>query len=187
MGMSNGIIDCCSLLNLYTGWGSLEKLRALPYTWSICESVARESEFTREYGPDGIPIDVPFDLTFLIDSRVLRVARPESDAEMEDYVSFATQIDDGEAQALAIAKNRGFLLLTDDRKATRMANRPDVAVTTITTVAVLREWQERSGTHKTDIRKIIERIQVLARFIPRRDSPEHAWWLEQLRGDTSAE
>ena len=178
--MSDGIIDCCSLLNLYIGWGNLEKLRVLPYTWSICESVAHESEFTREYGPDGIPIDVPLDLLPLVDSGLLRMARPESEAEIEDYVSFAAEIDDGEAQALAIAKNRQFVLLTDDRKAIRMANRPDVAVTTITTVAVLRQWQERSGTDKADLRKVIERIQALARFIPRRDSPEHAWWLEQL-------
>jgi predicted nucleic acid-binding protein len=185
--MSDGIIDCCSLLNLYTGWGNLEELRVLPYSWSICESVARESEFTREYGPDGIPIEVALDLRALFDSGLLRVARPENDAEMADYVSFATEIDDGETQALAIAKNRRYALLTDDRKATRIANRPDVGVPTITTATVLREWQERSGARKTDVRKIVERIQELARFIPRRGSPEQAWWVEQLLDHTKTE
>jgi hypothetical protein len=179
--VSAGIIDCCSLLNLFTGWGSLENLRPLPYTWSICEAVLGESEFTREYGPEGGPIEVPLDLTPLIKSRLLSVVRPDTDAELADYVAFASEIDDGEAQALALAKHRKYILLTDDRKATKIAQRADVQVTTVTTVSILREWHERAGVNQATLREVIHRIQVLARFSPRKDSADLHWWLAQLR------
>jgi hypothetical protein len=180
--MTERIIDCCSLLNLYAGWGGLEKLRPLPYTWSICEAVLGESEFTREYGADGVPTEVPLDFHPLVESGLLLVARPQTDAELADYVDFAAEIDDGEAQALALAKHRNYILLTDDRKATRIANRPDVGVTTITTVSVLQEWQQHVGVAQAELRNVITRIQVLARFSPRKDSPDLLWWLAQLEG-----
>ena len=129
--MGDCIIDCCSLLNLYAGWGGLEELRGLNHTWHICEAGLAESEFTREYGPEGLPVDVALDLYPLIDSALLHRARPETDTELADYVNFAGEVDDGEAQALAIAKGRKYILLTDDRKATRIANRADVGVQTI--------------------------------------------------------
>jgi predicted nucleic acid-binding protein len=52
-------------------------------------------------------------------------------------VNFATEVDDGEAQSLAIAKHRGFVFLTDDRKAVKVAQRPDVAVRTTSTPNIL--------------------------------------------------
>jgi predicted nucleic acid-binding protein len=179
--MGAGIIDCCSLLNLFVGWGGLENLRPLPYTWSICEAVAGESEFTRELDPEGNVIDVPLDISALIDTGLLNVVRPDTEAELADYVAFASEIDDGEAQALALAKHRKYILLTDDRKATRIAQRADVQVTTVTTVSILREWHERTGVEQATVRDIINRIQLLARFSPPKNSADLQWWMEQLK------
>jgi len=179
--MPGRIIDCCSLLNLHTGWGGLENLRLLPYAWSICDAAARESEFTREYTESGAIIEVPLDLGPHIQSGLLQVARPETADELANYVQFATQIDDGEAQALAIAKSRGYTLLTDDRKALRIARRPDVAVATVTTAGVLRDWQAHRSPTVAELRVVIERIQTLARFAPNKDSPDRTWWLAQLQ------
>ena len=96
-------------------------------------------------------------------------------------MQFATEIDDGEAQALAIAKSRGYTLLTDDRKALRIARRPDVAVATVTTVGVLQDWQAHRSPTVAELRVVIERIQTLARFAPNKDSPDRTWWFAQLR------
>jgi predicted nucleic acid-binding protein len=179
--VSVGIIDCCSLLSLFTGWGSLENLRPLPYTWNVCEAVLSESEFTREYGSDGNATEVPLDVQALIESGLLNMVRPDTDAELGDYVAFATEIDDGEAQALALAKHRRYILLTDDRKATKMAQRADVQVVTMTTVGILREWHEHTEVDRAVLREVIQRIQVLARFSPRKDSVDLQWWLTHLR------
>jgi predicted nucleic acid-binding protein len=83
--------------------------------------VLNEAEFTREFGPDGAPQMVPLDVNALTQLGLWLPARPETEQEIEDYVNFAIEVDDGEAQALAIAKHRGFVLLTDDRKAVKVA------------------------------------------------------------------
>ena len=178
--MADRIVDCCAFLNLYAGWAGLEELRALPHTWHVCDAGYNESEFTREYGADGALIDVPLDLNPLVHSDLLKIVRPETDAELASYVDFAQELDDGEAQALAIAKHRGYVLLTDDRKALNMAARLDVAVATITTVGVLREWQLHNQVDAQAVRQVLERISVLARYAPPKNTPDRQWWQAQL-------
>jgi hypothetical protein len=68
------------------------------------------------------------------------------------------------------------MLLTDDRKAIRLASRPDVAVATISTVDVLRVWAALSPENAMRLGEILRRIENLARFSPRKDSPDYRWW-----------
>jgi len=180
--MDEHIIDCCSLLNLYTGWGGLADLRELRWTWYVCEAVLNEAEYTREYGADGVPVLIPLDIRGLIQSGILHSARPETKAEIDDYVSFACEVDDGEAQALAIAKHRGFVLLTDDRKAARIAQRPDVAVRITSTAKILQAWAQLDTGNEVRLREVITRIAGLARFSPSMDSPDCEWWRRYSQG-----
>lgn len=180
--MDDHIIDCCSLLNLYTGWRGLEELRELRRTWYVCDAVLNEAEYTREYGADGVPVLIPLDMKGLTQSGLLQATRPETEAEIDDFVGFACEVDDGEAQALAIAKNRGFVLLTDDRKAARIAQRPDVAVRVTSTAKILQAWAKLDTSNEPRLRNVIERISALARFSPRIDSPDYPWWKGYLQG-----
>lgn len=180
--MNDHIIDCCSLLNLYTGWGGLTELRDLRWTWHICEAVLNEAEYTREYGPDGVPILIPLDMSTLTQHGLLLPARPETEREINDYVDFASEVDDGEAQALAIAKHRGLVLLTDDRKAAKLAQQPDVGVRTTSAAKVLQAWGQLALKNEVRLHEIIVRIAVLARFDLHIDSPDYAWWNGYLRG-----
>ncbi len=174
--MEDHVIDCCSLINLYTGWGRLEELRDLRRTWHICQAVLDEVEYTREYEKNGLLILVPLDISALTRSGLLLEVRPETDRELEDYVTFASEVDDGEAQELAIAKNRGYVFLSDDRRATQIAQRPDVAVRTITTANILQAWAKLDRKNEARLRQVLERIAVLARFRPRFGSPDYEWW-----------
>ena len=180
--MDDHIIDCCSLINLYTGWRGLAELRDLRRTWHVGEAVLKETEYTREYGPYGVMALTPFDIQELARAGLLLPERPETEAEIEDYVNFACEVDDGEAQALAIAKNRGFVLLTDDRKATRVAQRPDVSVRVTSTPKILQKWAELDAGNEMRLPEVIARIAALARFSPRMDSPEYEWWRRYSRG-----
>ena len=179
--MGTRIIDCCSLLNLFAGWGGLEKLSALPYRWSVVKAGYEEAQFVREYQRDGI-VENPLALEPYRRSGLLSVLETENEGELADYITFAGEVDDGEAQALAIAKHRGFVLLTDDRKATKIAAREDVAVRTITTAGVLREWVEIESVDLENLGRVIERIEVLSRFAPRKDSLDWVWWMKRGRG-----
>jgi predicted nucleic acid-binding protein len=173
MPMNNHIIDCCSLLNLYTGWGSLNQLGELNRTWHICEAVLNEVEYTREYGADGKPTLVRLNLSA---NMLLHPTSINGDEEMATYIDFASELDDGEAQALAIAQHRGFVLLTDDNKAIKIARRPEVDVKIVTTADMLRAWAQQSAHNEAALPTVIRRITTLARFSPKASSLDHAWW-----------
>jgi predicted nucleic acid-binding protein len=177
--MSERIIDCCSLLNLYAGWGGLETLRQLPHSWFICKAVRQETEVTREYDEHRVPREHELVLDPLIETGLIQVVGPDSEPEIADYLEFARVIDDGEAQAIALAKHRGFILLTDDRKALKMAHREDVGVRTISTTDVLREWIEKAAVDPATIRTVLKRIRELAKYVPAKNSPDLAWWIAQ--------
>lgn len=177
--MDDHVIDCCSLINLYTGWKGLEELAAWKRTWHVCEAVLRESEYTREYTGQGLTT-IPLDLGRTVQKGLLRSARPETAEEIEDYVNFAIEVDDGEAQAIAVAKNRGYALLTDDYKAGKLASSADVGVTVITTPLLLQEWGNIHEDNKTRLREVVRRITELARFTPRVDFPHFDWWRDHL-------
>lgn len=179
--MDDHVIDCCSLINLYAGWGGLKELRDFHRTWHICEALLNETEFVREFGPDGAPVMVPLGMNALTQLWLWLPARPETREEIEDYVNFAIEVDDGEAQALAIAKHRRFVFMTDDRKAVKLAQRPDVAVRTTSTPNVLQAWGRLDRRNKARLQEVVGRIAVLARFSPRKDSPDYAWWKRYFR------
>lgn len=175
--MPGHIIDCCSLINLHTGWGGLTELGAFGWRWYLCEAVLQEAEHAREYGKDGQPELVPLDFSHLMDSVQIQTAAPANDDELEDYLDFASEVDDGEAQALAIARHRGFTLLTDDRKAIRLAGRLDIQVATISTAGILQIWANLNPANVQKLPGILARIEELARFRPHRNSSDYQWWV----------
>jgi hypothetical protein len=178
---ANRIIDCCSLINLYAGWSGLLEVKALGHNWYVAEAVLSEAQFVGQFQPNGAIERVPIDFTALQKLHLIASVKPESDAEKSDYVNFSIELDDGEAQSLAIAKHRGFVLLTDDRKAIRIAQSPEVNVSVLTTPQILRQWSALNPENAARVPEILSRIQTLARFSPRRDSPDAAWWQDQLR------
>jgi hypothetical protein len=176
--MRDHILDCCSLLNLYTGWRGLEELRELGLDWHICEAVVGETEYTREYDGKGGKNIVPVDISRFLESGMLNPVKPKTDTEFADYVSFAMEIDDGEAQAIAIAKCRNYVLLTDDRRAANFARRRDVGVRIISTPEILKAWADRAEQNEERLFDIIPRIAELAKYSPAPDAPLSAWWLK---------
>jgi len=176
--MENHVIDCCSLINLYTGWRGLAELADLQgIIWHVCEAVVSETEYTREFAGDGFAT-IPIELSPFISDGLLRRTRPENSAETQDYVDLATEVDDGEAQAIAIARGRGYTLLTDDYKASRLA--AELGVSVVSTPGLLESWERLSSSNAVRLPDIVRRISVLARFNPRADSPHRDWWRSQL-------
>ncbi len=121
-------------------------------------------------------VKVAIDLTPLLSAGVLNTCDVQEQAEADDFVRLATTLDDGEAMGLAVAKNRGWLLGTDDRKAIRLATQ--LGVTPITTPELVKHWADRSKPTDAELAAVLQRIQSFARFVPRRNSPLHAWWTD---------
>ena len=178
--MPEHIIDSCSLINLYSGWGQLAELESLSSKWYVGDTAVTESEFVREYQLDHSKKLVPLDLQPSIKRGVIIPVSLWTEAEYEDFVNFAGELDDGEAQALAIARHRKFVLLTDDRRAIRMAGRVDIDVPTISTPDILKRWSDLSKINERRLAVVIPRIVDLARFTPGPSSPLYDWWMSYL-------
>jgi hypothetical protein len=179
--LDDRIIDCCSLINLYTGWRGLDELRSIAGTWYVGDRVLdQEAQYTRDHDAEGNITTVTLDLRQAEESGAIRRVTLDTPAEIDLYVELSQELDDGEAQAMAIAKIRGFTLLTDDAKARRFAKSAELAVSTVSTATILQRWAALDPSHELRIRQVVQRSTTLARSRPRQDDPAFDWWEEML-------
>jgi len=77
-----------------------------------------------------------------------------------------------------MAKQRGWKLATDDRKARRLAGDMDVSV--LTTPEIMRKWSEVIRSSPKDIAETLRNIAFGACFVPAVNMPEYTWWVTSL-------
>ena len=123
-------------------------------------------------------VKVPVDLTEHFAHGVLRACDVETGDETDLFVQYATRLDDGEAACLAIAKNRGWVLATDDRLATKFANQAGVPA--LTTAELVEHWATKTRATRQQIAAVLLSIQTFAKFIPRENSPGATWWMSHF-------
>jgi predicted nucleic acid-binding protein len=95
-------------------------LKSIPKSVTVAAYVHAKEAMRIHGGPNG---DITqkyerIDLQPFINSRLLTIVSPETEAENLTFVNFATALDDGEAITGAIALHRNWSIATDDRKAT---------------------------------------------------------------------
>ena len=130
--MLDSIIDACCLINLYATDRPAEILQSCSRTFYISTQVAGETLSIRQPDPldPANAIAVPLDLSFEIASGQIQQCSLSGTVEQAAYINFATELDDGEASCLAIARSRGWTVATDDRKAIRIAQENGIAIVT---------------------------------------------------------
>lgn len=166
------VLDTCCLVNLAAIDGTLQCLATFGLTWYVPTAVQAEGIFIRT-AVDSREVR-RIDLAAVVSAGTVRICDPVDDSERGLYVEFALNLDDGEAMALAITKNRGWTLATDDRKARKKADA--VGVPVVTTPELLKRWAARIGSTEADLAMALRRVEALARFIPPSDSPGAEWW-----------
>jgi predicted nucleic acid-binding protein len=95
-----------------------------------------------------------------------------SDDETIKSVQYALEVDDGEAETLGIAANRGLAVLSDDRAAARIASRDGIAIETI--LDLIFAWS--SGRSADEIRDVLLDLTNRANFRPPKKHPYSAWF-----------
>lgn len=99
-------------------------------------------------------------------------------SELAPFVEFARVVDDGEAEALAVAVVRGAVLATDDRKACRVAYENEIQVAVTSTSAIIRRWASREPRPSADeLATTLRAIEQRASFVPPRHDPNRGWWI----------
>jgi hypothetical protein len=174
--MSERIIDACCLINLYASGEETSIFRACGEFW-IPIQVQNEALRIRRVDEDDPTrlVSQDIDLGDAMNSGHVRTCQLEGQNEVDAYVRFAMQLDDGEASCLAIAESRGWTVATDDRKARRIAS--ENGISQISTPELILKWVDATSPSETAIAELLRRIERFARFRPRRDDPLYGWWI----------
>jgi hypothetical protein len=172
------LLDACCLINFFATGRIEEILEILPFRCATSRLVA-----TREVlaigrdpvGTDPIQRDVlsPSALERLENLALLELA---TEQEVDDFIRFAAELDDGEASVCALAVARGCPVATDDRRALKVLNKALPAVPAVQTPQLLYTWAQLSRASNVAIAEALRAVRRRARFYPRRDAPHFAWW-----------
>ena len=122
----------------------------------------------------GALLSVDKEMNRFLEAGLIEAAELTSD-EQDQFVMFAGEISDDEARILAVAANRGWHVVTDDRPALRVMSECVPSIPFLTTPDWMKSWAE---THKDDLtlRKAIRRVEECAHGGPRRNHPLFDWW-----------
>lgn len=176
------ILDACGTINFYASGRFTSILAALGLEWYLPAAVEREAQLYRQPDPADPEklVALPIDLASALDGGLLRRCDCEGDEEVALYVELATRIgDDGESMGLAIAKCRGWSMLTDDKKARRIAK--ELGVPVLATPEVMKRWAIVTGPSETELAEVLEAIQRYSNYLPGRNAVDYEWWVASLR------
>ena len=184
--MSKRIIDSCCLINLYASGKEVSIVRACGECY-IPDEVRSEALRIRQVDEDDptrlMPRDI--DLGTAIAAGVFRTCHLEGHDELDAFVRFAMELDDGEASCLAIAQSRGWVVATDDRKAQRIASENDIEL--ISTPKLIQKWMRATSPDEAMVVEVLGKIERFGRFRPRRTDPHHGWWVGLSDKNSSSE
>ena len=172
--MDDVVVDACCLINLCAAGELSERLSLIGGKWYVPTAVLAETLYLHIEQADGTVDKSPLDLQSFVDDGVLFSCAAEDGEELELYVDLAMRLDDGEAMALAIAKNRSWTFSTDDRKAKRIAG--ELGVNIVTTPAIMKRWTDLAAPNADELKETLHRIELLASFFPSASDPLHSWW-----------
>lgn len=178
--MDDVVVDACCMINLYAAGELRRRLSLLGGRWYLPTGVVDEALYVHIEQADGTIEKSLIDLQSFVDDGTLLSCTAESAQELELYVDLATRIGDGEAMALAIAKLRGWMLSTDDRKARRIAD--GLSVSVLTTPELIKRWADSAIVSCDELRDTLRLIEDRANFFPAASHPLHSWWRDIADG-----
>jgi predicted nucleic acid-binding protein len=107
---------------------------------------------------------------------VLEILTVETETEKLRYIEIAIDLDDGEAESIAIAEARSYALATDDRKARNIIVGQSLKIELWSTCELLRRWQNECSILDEDLGGILANISRFAKYRPKCGHPDFDWW-----------
>ena len=182
--MEEAIVDACCLINLYATGDIRGFLSEVAWSWHMPSAALAESLYIRVSDDDGDDRREAIEPQACIDEGLLASVDVQNLEEADLYVRLASDLDDGEAMALAIAKLRGWTIATDDRKAIRFSG--NLRVPVVTTPELIQLWVKAIHMPSTRVKTHLRRIESGARFSPAEDAQGYDWWTAAVSGDSIA-
>ena len=178
--LAGTMLDACAVLSLYATNRMADIIAVVSGTVAISEVVLQEALYVRRL-VDGVFEPEPVDLTPMVDSGILAVIDTDDEEELQTFVDLAVSLDDGEAMSAALAIHRGYVLVTDDRKAERLLGS---RVQLRATLDLVKVWAEAAQIDDGSLRSVLAGIYERGYQPPGRH-PLKQWWDEILTGDSS--
>jgi len=169
------IIDTCCLINILAS-GKVGEILASTQAFYIGEQASKESLYLNQYDDESMKRigRMKVDLMPLLANDSLVLCKLETGEEYERYLYFAERLDDGEAEALALALSRNWTVATDDKKAVRIAG--EHGIKTISTLQIVMHWVKKNRVGKKELQEVMTAIHRLASFFPSPRLPGYDEW-----------
>lgn len=165
------VLDADVLMNLLASGHPSEVLAANGRRGLLCPRTEAEAIYLNPRTPGTPPETI--DVGPYVASGTLRRAVLDA-AETATYVRLAAEVDDGEAQVLAVGLERGLVVATDDRRARRVATRLGVGLLSTPELVVI--WAGDPDTKAANVAPAILDIEIRARYRPRTTDPNRTSW-----------
>ena len=173
------MLDACAVVNLWACRRMAEIVAVVNGRVAVTEVVRDEAQYVLAggAGPEALERE-PVDLVPLITDGALDVIATADEDELLTFVDLTRQLDDGEAMTLAIALHRSGMIVTDDRKAIRVAS--EIGVPMLTSLDLVKRWSEQALVALPELRRTLGDVRERGRFEPSRQHPLRQWWMEVL-------
>jgi hypothetical protein len=172
--MTHYCLDACSIINLFCGWGGIQELHGFGSSWSTTATALDEFKEARSEQPDGVIVRMSLDRATLLLQYPLRVHSELTAEELTTSVALAEDVDDGEAEVLAVAYHRSLVFVSDDRIAVTVAER--LGVPSVSSLDLISQWAGLDRARPGMLPEILRRIEVLARYVPPQTHAKKPWW-----------
>ncbi len=173
------LLDACAVVNLYaTRWmGPI--LAAVAGPVAVTDVVAREAQFVLRGGTgDDAREREPIDLQPLLNDGLLEVISSDIEEELLTFIDLTQEVGEGEAMTAALAIHRGCIVVTDDRKASRILFARGVALRT--SLDLIRAWGEDPTVTQAVLRTALVDLRQRGNYDIQRGHALRAWWDEVL-------
>lgn len=172
--MTHYCLDACSIINLFCGWGGIQELHSLGTSWSTTTTALDEFKEVRVQQADGTIVRRPLDQGMLLLQYPLIVHAELTQDELTTATDLSQEIDDGEAECIAVARHHSLVFVSDDGPA--IAAAASLGVSTASSLDLISEWADIKSSQPADLAKILVRIETLARYVPPRNHTRRSWW-----------
>ena len=175
------LLDACAVVSLYATRRMAEIVRVVSGNVAVADLVAAESQFVfRGGGGDDARERDPIDLAPLIDNGVLSALSTEVEEELQTFIDL-TQVfsrqgrgGQGEAMTAALAIHRRCVVVTGDRKATRILTEHRVALRT--SLDLIKTWAEREEIGQEMLQTALVDLRQRGTYEPAQSHPLRGWW-----------
>lgn len=173
------MLDACAVVNLWACRRMAEIVAVVEGRVAIAEVVRREAQYVLAggSGPEALEREA-VDLVPLMASGALDLIATDDEDELLTFIDLTQQLGDGEAMTLAIALHRSGVIVTDDRKAIRVAN--EIGVSILTSLDLVKRWAEVASIARPELRRTLGDMRERGRFEPSRQHPLRLWWADVL-------